>query len=256
MSRRPRHSNSHAHYSNSPRQDQMQWNTQSPARLIQSMPLMSSYAPNYDDGFIRHLNIIKKMVTWLENESDIFDKSLLSESTFQAMKSEIDNVNNCILNGLKDCNDLIENNLITYNNYSKFKAKTKHCKAQYDIIHKILNRSIHKMQRGFTQKNAKRALLENTKTSYNQQDEHQHLTSAHNIIDDTLAMLKDVKMEMFEQSNLLKKAKTSLLKFINLTGFSGSIIRVISQRSTMDFYIFIAGCIITLTVIFALVWFF
>merc|ERR1740123_2299741 len=179
----------------------IQWNTPSPTRLLESLPILQ---PN-DNGFIRHLNIIKKLVTWLENESDIFDKSLINETTFHAMKSEIDNVNACILNGLKDCNELIENNKITYNNYSKFKAKSKHCRHQYDIIHKILNRSIVKQTRRFTQKNAKRALLKDTNASYNQQDEHQHLQSAHNIIDDTLSMLKDVKAEMFQQSGLLKK---------------------------------------------------
>ena len=92
--------------------DQSPWNTHSPSRLIESVPLMLSYAPNYDNGFIKHLNLIKKLVTWLENESDIFDKSLLNEAQFNQMKNEIDNVNNCVLNGLKDCNDLIENNLI------------------------------------------------------------------------------------------------------------------------------------------------
>ena len=112
------------------------------------------------------------------------------------------------------------------------------------------------MKRKFTQKNAKRALLAETKNSYAQQDEYQHLKSSMNIVENTLAMIRDVKNDMLHQSDLLKRTKTSLLKFINLTGFSGSIIRVISQRSTMDFYIFIAGCIITLTIIFALVWYF
>merc|ERR1712154_712989 len=91
------------------------WNTHSPQKLLQSLPSVSSYAPNYDNGFIKHLNAIKKMVKWLENECDIFDKSLLNETEFKQMKNE------------------------------------------FDIIHKIMNASIYKIDRKFLQKNAKRA---------------------------------------------------------------------------------------------------
>merc|ERR1712087_520089 len=95
-----------------------------------------------------------------------------------------------------------------------------------------------------------------TDSSYAQADENQHLKASMGLVDDTLKMIGDIRTEMLGQSDLLKRTKGQLLKFMNLTGFSSSIIRVISQRSKVDFIIFIIGCVLTLTIIFALWYFF
>ena len=267
MSRRyPHHSyDNHNinHYTNNTSQsnndyDKILWNTSDPNILISSIPLISSYSNNYDNGFIKHLNLINKLIIWLDNESDIFDKSLLNEKKFIKVKCEIDNVNNCISNGLNDCNLLIENNQISYNNYSKYKARLTNIKNQYESIKKRISQSIFKLNRKFKQKNAKKSLLQNanSSSSYAQADEYAHLKSSLSIVDDTLQIMQAIKTDMLHQSDLLKRTKSQILKFINLTGFSGSIIRVISQRSKMDFYIFIVGCIVTLTIIFGLWYYF
>eukprot|EP01083_Nonionella_stella_P060872 158735_1 len=239
--------------------DKILWNTGSASNLMNSMPLINSYSSNYDNGFLSHLNAIRKLITWLENESDIFDKSLLNEAKFNRIKNEMTTIQNCITNGLKDCNDLIEKNKISYNNYSKYKARYQNVRLQFTTIDKQIKRSMHKLNRKFAQKKAKKSLLQNahnTSQMNAQMDEYEHLKSSLGLIDDTLEMIRNVKSDMFHQSNLLRGAKKNLLKLINLTGFSSSIIRVISQRSQMDFYIFIIGCVLTLTIIFALVYYF
>ena len=265
MARRyPHHSYHHSNYSHSASSydknidyDKILWNTSSPSKLIESIPNILSYSSNYDNGFNKHLNCIKKLITWLENESDIFDKSLLNESKFVKIKNEMENVTNCISNGLDDCHNLIEKNQISYSNYSKFKARLANIKNEYNSIQKRMNQSMYKLSRQFKQKHAKKSLLSNAnKSSYAQADEYQHLKSSMSIIDDTLQMINDVTHEMKNQSNFLKQTKGKLLKFINLTGFATSIIRVISQRSKMDFYIFIVGCITTLLIIFLLWYYF
>ena len=268
MSRRyPHHSHSYSHNNNyygntntsrQPDYDKILWNTSDPNVLLQSIPSISIYGPNnYDNGFIKHLNLINKLITWLDNESDIFDKSLLNEAKFTKIKNEIDNVNQCISNNLDDLNNLIENNQISYNNYAKYKARLSNIKGQYQSITKRINQSVFKLNRKFKQKKAKRSLLENAnKSSHAQADEYQSLKASLSLIDDTLEMISNVKTDMLHQSDLLKMTKSKLLKFINLTGFSSSIIRVISQRSKMDFYIFIIGCIVTLTIIFLLWYYF
>eukprot|EP01084_Bolivina_argentea_P078625 142686_1 len=257
--RKYKHSSSRStsNYNGDNSHDKILWNTCSPSLLLESMPSISSSSSNYDAGFLKQLNIINKLITWLENESDIFDRSLLNQYKFNKIKNEIDNVNNCISNGFSDCNNLIKNNQISYNNYSKFKARLQNIKNQFDTINKQINRSIYKLNRSFSQQNAKKSLLESAnRATYAQADEQQSLKSSIELVNNALDTIKNIKDEMFYQSDLLTKTKGQLLKFINLTGFSGSIIRVISQRSKMDFYIFIIGCFITLTVIFLLWYYF
>eukprot|EP01084_Bolivina_argentea_P274223 467344_1 len=237
--------------------DMILWNNHSPLSLIQSIPSISSYTSNYDDGFLKLLNVINKLIMWLENESDIFDKSLLNQSKFNKVKNEINNVNNCILNGLKNCNDLIENNQISYSNYPKFKARLQNSKKQFDAIDKQIKHSMHKTNRIIKRYSAKKDLLRRAhKPSYDQADEYSRWQISINLVEYSLETIEKVREEMFYQSDLLKKTKTKLLKFINLTGFSGSIIRVISQRSQMDYYMFIIGCFVTLIIIFVLWYYF
>ena len=87
-------------------------------------------------------------------------------------------------------------------------------------------------------------------------DEYQHLKSSIGLVNDTLEMIRNVKDDMIEQRGMLDGLKKNTLKFINLTGFGQSIIRVITQRSKVDFIIFVVGCVLTLLVIFALWYFF
>ena len=114
-----------------------------------------------------------------------------------------------------------------------------------------------KLEKRFNQKKAKKGFLNGTAApSYDEVDEYQHLKSSIGLVDDTLNMISSVKESMLHQQGMMDRLKQKTLKFINLTGFGQSIIRVITQRSKVDFVIFVVGAIVTLIVIFALWYFF
>ena len=86
-------------------------------------------------------------------------------------------------------------------------------------------------------------------------DELSSLDSSHQLIDQTLKIVKNVKDELWSQKGLLTQTKNKLLNMANLVGFSNSLIRVITQRSTVDQWILIAGMCLTLFIIFLIWWF-
>ena len=66
---------------------------------------------------------VNKLISWLDCESDIYEKSLLSEIEFDDIKSEMARVRQCIDECLRACKEMTESNHIAYRHHSAYSAR-------------------------------------------------------------------------------------------------------------------------------------
>ncbi|KAG4094324.1 hypothetical protein H8356DRAFT_1694577 [Neocallimastix lanati (nom. inval.)] len=64
-------------------------------------------------------------------------------------------------------------------------------------------------------------------------------------IDDYIAMSKSALQELYDQKNILKRSKTTMLNIANTLGVSQTVIRYIETRTTQDKWILFIGIIVT-----------
>ena len=75
------------------------------------------------------------------------------------------------------------------------------------------------------------------------------------MVTNALEGVRNITDELWHQKALLSQTRNKLLNMTNLVGFSNSLIRVITQRSTVDQWILIGGMCLTLFIIFLIWWF-
>ncbi|ORY72950.1 hypothetical protein LY90DRAFT_403571 [Neocallimastix californiae] len=75
-------------------------------------------------------------------------------------------------------------------------------------------------------------------------------------IDDYISMSKSALQELYDQKNILKKSKTTMLNIANTLGVSQTVIRYIDTRTTQDKWILFAGIMITVFLMWLIVHYF
>jgi Golgi SNAP receptor complex protein 2 len=69
-------------------------------------------------------------------------------------------------------------------------------------------------------------------------------------------MSKSALQELYDQKNILKKSKTTMLNIANTLGVSQTVIRYIDTRTTQDKWILFAGIMITVFLMWLIVHYF
>jgi len=75
-------------------------------------------------------------------------------------------------------------------------------------------------------------------------------------IDDYISMGRSALQELYDQKNILKKSRTTMLDIANTLGVSQTVIRYIETRTTQDKWILFAGIIVTVFLMWLIVHYF
>lgn len=215
-------------------------------------------------SFSLYYSKIYNIIEWIDDESSIFDRKKFDCNEFDFIKNTFNDNFNLIENGIQNLDKLLKNDQKISNNYSIYnqkKEKLKLINNEYNLIKKKLNKNIFYFDRKYQIQKSKEKLLKGANINNNNNnnslaDEHSHLSSSKNLVNDALNMVNDITNNLKNQGNMLKNIQTKIFSFMNKVGFSNTIMKTIQKRTQMDFILCIIGSIFILIFVFVLWYFF